>query len=97
MDALALILRQVRLAIEATGVPPDPLQQALDDAERACRSSLGGSFHHISRAPSVSTKARVAQLANQGLANAEISERTGVSKRHVRRIISQLRIRHPEV
>lgn len=92
MDALALILRQVRLAIEATGAAPDPLQDALDAAERNCRASLGGSFHHISRAPSASTKARIIELAAQQLDNATIAQRLGVSDRYVRRIVSQLRI-----
>lgn len=92
MDALALILRQVRLAIEATGVPPDPLQHALAEAERACRSSLGGAFHHISRAPSATTKARIIELAAQQLDNATIAQRLGVSDRYVRRVVSQLRI-----
>ncbi|MCV2423398.1 helix-turn-helix domain-containing protein [Paucibacter sp. DJ4R-1] len=92
MDALSLILRHVRLAIEAAGVPPDPLQDALDAAERACRTSLGGSFHPISRAPSASTKARIIELACQQLDNATIAHRLGVSDRYVRRIVSQLRI-----
>lgn len=91
MDALAIILRQVRAAIEASGVPPAPLQGALQEAERLCRSSLGGAFHHISRVPGPSTKARIIELAEQRLDNATIAQRLGVSDRYVRRIVSQLR------
>lgn len=92
MDALALILRTVRQVLEATGAPPDPLQDALVEAERRCRSSLGGNHHHISRAPSASTKARIIELAEQQLDNATIAQRLGVTDRYVRRIVSQLRI-----
>lgn len=91
MDALAIILCQVRKAIEASGVPPDPLQDALIEAERVCRGALGGGMHHISRAPSASTKARIIELAAQGLPNGTISERLGVTDRYVRRIVSQVR------
>lgn len=92
MDALAIILCQVRKAIEATGAPPDPLQDALNEAERVCRRALGGGTHHISRAPSASTKARIIELASKGVPNATISERLGVTDRYVRRIVSDLRI-----
>lgn len=90
MDVLTLILRTVRTTIEGTGAPPDALQDALEAAERRLRGSLGGSQHHISRLPS--TKARVAELAEQGLTPQQISERLGISDRHVRRVISMLRI-----
>lgn len=92
MDALSLILRTVRLAIDATDAPSSPLQDALVEAERQCRNSLGGGCHHISRAPSASTKARIIELAEQRLDNATIAQRVGVTDRYVRRIVSQLRI-----
>lgn len=91
MDALSLILRLVRQQIEATGVPPDRLQDALSEAERLSRSSLGGSMHHISRAPSVAAKARIIDLATQGLSATQVSERLGVSPQWVRRVYRQLR------
>lgn len=93
MDVLAIILQTVRQQIEATGAPPDALQDALASAERRLRGSLGGATHHISRAPQVSTKARILQLAeaDQALGTAQISERLGVSSRHVRRVLSMLR------
>lgn len=92
MDALSIILHQVRKAIEATGAAPDPLQDALVEAERVCRRSLGGGMHPISRVPSATTKARIIELAVQGLPNATISQRLGVTDRYVRRIVSDLRI-----
>jgi len=91
MDVLTIILRTVREAIQATGAPPDPLQTALEEAERRLRSSVGGAMHHISRAPHVPTKARVAQLSESGLAAPQISERLGISDRHVRRVLQSLR------
>lgn len=91
MDILTIILRTVRETIQASGAPPDALQSALEDAERSLRSSLGGNMHHISRAPHVSTKARVVQLADSGLAATQISERLGISDRHVRRVLQSLR------
>lgn len=92
MDALAIFLRMVREAIEASGAPPDQLQEWLATAEVRARSTLGGAHHHISRWPAVSTKARVIELAQQKLPNAVIAERLGVTDRYVRRIVSQLRI-----
>jgi hypothetical protein len=91
MDALTLILRTVRQQIEATGVPPDSLQAALSEAERLSRSSLGGAMHHISRAPSVAAKARIIDLAQQGLTATQVSERLGVTPQWVRRVYRQLR------
>jgi hypothetical protein len=91
MDVLTLILRTVRNAIEQTGAPPDALQDALAEAERTLRSSLGGGAHVISRVQQVSTKARIATLAESGLAATQISERLGVSDRYVYRVLSQLR------
>lgn len=91
MDILTIILRTVREAIQATGAPPDPLQAALEDAERRLRSSVGGAMHHISRAPQITTKVRVVQLAESGLAASQISERLGISDRHVRRVLQTLR------
>lgn len=91
MDALCIILRTVREAIQATGAPPDPVQAALEDAERSLRRSLGGALHHISRAPELSTKARIGQLIADGLAPSQIVERLGVSDRYVRKVREQLR------
>jgi hypothetical protein len=91
MDALAIFLRLVREAIEDSGAPPDAFHAALAEAEQRARASLGGSFHHISRVPPITTKARVIELAQEGLPNAVISERLGISDRYVRRIVSQLR------
>ena len=96
MDALAIFLKLVREAIEASGAPPGSMQDALAAAEQKARASLGGHMHHISRVPAVSTKARVIELAVEGLPNAVISERLGISDRYVRRIVSQLRIVTPE-
>ena len=92
MDALAIFLKLVREAFEQSGAAPDTVHAALAEAEQRARSTLGGSFHHISRVPAVSTKARVIELAQEGLPNAVISERLGISDRYVRRIVSQLRI-----
>lgn len=91
MDVLVIILRTVREAIQATGAQPDPVQAALEDAERSLRKSLGGAQHHISRAPYISAKARVQQLDEQGLATAQIAERLGVSDRYVRKVRQLLR------
>ena len=91
MDALTLILRMVRQQIEATGVPPDSLQAALSEAERLSRSSLGGAAHHISRVPNVAAKARIIDLAGQGLSATQVSERLGVSPQWVRRVYRQIR------
>ena len=91
MDVLSLIIRTVRQQIEATGVPPDSLQAALSEAERITRSSLGGAAHHISRAPSLAAKARIIDLAAQGLSTAQVSERLGVSPQWVRRVYRQIR------
>jgi AraC-like DNA-binding protein len=90
MDTLTIILRTIRREIEATGVPPDSLQDALTRAERTVRGSLGGGFHLITRAPDPSTAERIAQLA-PALSTKQISERLGVSDRHVRRVIAMLR------
>lgn len=92
MDILAIILRTVRQHIEATGVPPDQLQDALADAEHALRGSLGGAVHHISRLPQVATKARVHELAAQGLTPQQIAERLGITDRHARRLMQLLRV-----
>lgn len=91
MDILTIILRTVRESIQASGVPPDPLQAALEEAEALLRRSVGGALHHISRAPHVPTKVRVAQLNDSGLAAPQISERLGISDRHVRRVLQSLR------
>lgn len=91
MDALALILRCVRDTISATGAPPDAIGQALDDAERRLRTSLGGGMHHISRLPQTSNKQRIAQLREQGLSTAQISARLEVDDSYVRRITRLLR------
>lgn len=96
MDALSIFLKFVREAAEASGAPPDALQDALIAAEQRARSTLGGAFHHISRLPATTTKARVIELAGQGLPNGVISERLGISDRYVRRIVSQLRVITPD-
>lgn len=92
MDVLSIILRTVLDTIHTSGAPPDALQQHLAEAERRLRSSLGGAVHHISRAPQVSTKARIAELAASGLRTPQISERLGVSDRYVRRVLSLVRV-----
>jgi DNA-binding NarL/FixJ family response regulator len=92
MDVLTLILRTVRQQIEATGVPPDALQDALSEAERLSRSSLGGAMHHISRMPNLAAKARIIDLAAQGLTTSQVSERLGVSDRYVRKVWRQMRL-----
>lgn len=86
MDILSLILRSVREQIEALGVPPDPLQEALLEAEMTLRRSLGGAQHHISRLPS--TKARILDLAAEGLTAAQICERLGVTYRYARQVMA---------
>lgn len=91
MDALTIVLKLVREAAEAKGLPPAGVHEALAAAEARARAALGGGMHHFSRAPATNTKARVIALAEQGLPNAVISERLGISDRYVRRIVSQLR------
>lgn len=91
MDALTLILRTVRQQIEATGVPPDRLQDALSEAERLSRSSLGGAMHHISRVPNVAAKARIIDLLAGGISPPTVSERLGVSESYVYRVLRTLR------
>lgn len=93
MDVLSIILRTVLDTIQASGAPPDQVQHMLSEAERRLRSSLGGTCHHISRAPPpASTKARIAELSATGLRAQQISQRLGVSDRYVRRVVSMLRI-----
>lgn len=92
MDALTIFLKLAREAFEQAGAPPEAVHAALAEAEARARAALGGGHHHISRWPAVSTKARIVELAGQGVPNAVISERLGVSGRYVRRIVSQLRI-----
>lgn len=92
MDALTIILRTVRqLLEEQAATRRQPVASTLEEAERRLRGSLGGGFHHISRASEPPTKALIVALSEQGLPNATISERLGVSDRYVRRIVSQLR------
>lgn len=88
MDILSLILRSVREQIEALGVPPDPLQEALLEAEMTLRRSLGGAQHHISRLPS--TKARILDLVSEGLTPQQISQRLGVTDRYVRKVAAMV-------
>ena len=92
MDILTLIIRTVRQQIEATGVPPDRLQDALSEAERLTRSSLGGAMHHINRVAHVPVKARIIDLSAAGLSATQVSERLGVSDRYVRRVLQHLRV-----
>lgn len=89
MDVLTIILRTVRASIEGSGAPPDALQDAIDEAESKLRRTLGGSQHHISRIPS--TKARIVELAEQGLTPQQIRDRLGVTDRYVRKVISLIR------
>lgn len=91
MDALSVILRAVRDAIEASGAPPDALQDRLHDAERALRGRLGGGMHYINRVQPVPTKVRVIELAEQGLSSTQIAERLGISDRWARKVVSLLR------
>jgi DNA-binding CsgD family transcriptional regulator len=91
MDVLTLILRTVRQTIEASGAPPDALQDWLSDAECSVRRSFGGSTHHISRLPHVPNKARIIGLAAEGLTPQQISTRLGVTDRYVRMVLAELR------
>ncbi len=91
MDVLSIILRTVRETIEATGAPPDQLQDALASAEQRLRRSVGGSVHHISRATPAPAKRRIAELAEQGLPPSVIRERLGVSETYVYRVLRTLR------
>lgn len=94
-DALTIILTTLRNSIQATGVPPDALQDALHDAERRLRASLGGGHHHISRVPS--TKARIAELAEQQrLTSGQIAERLGITQQYVCRVTRLLNVRPPQ-
>jgi hypothetical protein len=86
MDILSLILRHVREAIEATGVPPDALQDALAETEHKLRRSVGGAVHHISRVQQLPAKVRVIELLEQGLTPKEIEERLGVTAAYVRMV-----------
>lgn len=90
MDVLTIILRTVREAIHATGAPPDPLQTALEEAERLLRRRVGGTMHHISRSPEAPTKSQIIDLAAD-LTPQQIAGRLGVSDRYVRRVLQQLR------
>lgn len=91
MDVLTIILRTVRETIESTGAPPDGLQDALAAAEARLRRSVGGSAHHISRAPQQLAKQRIVELAEQGLQPSVIRDRTGVSETYVYRVLRTLR------
>lgn len=90
MDILTIILRTVRETIQASGAPPDALQEALDAAERRLRSSLGGHMHHVSRAPQITTKAKIIDLS-AALDAPQIASRLGVTDRYVRKVLQQLR------
>lgn len=91
MDALTLILRAVRSAIEGIGAPPDALQDALAEAEARLRCSLGGAEHHISRVQCVPKKARILELGAKGLAPGQIAERVAVSRQYVHAVLSVAR------
>jgi hypothetical protein len=91
MDILTLILRHVREAIEATGAPPDALQDALAEAEHKVRRTVGGAVHHISRVQPLPAKVRVLELHGQGLNAQQISERLGVTDRYARMVIAAAR------
>lgn len=91
MDVLAFILLIVREHIEATGVPPDALQDALADVEHRVRRSFGGAVHHISRIQYVPTKARIFELADDGLTTRQIADRLGVTDRWVRKVRAEMR------
>lgn len=104
MDVLTLIIRSLVETIRATRVPPDVIQDLLagrvervrdfyaatvEAEEQRYRRSLGGAAHHFSRLPS--TKARIVELADQGLTPQQISERLGVTDRYVRKVVNLLR------
>jgi len=88
MDALIIILRAVRESIQASGVPPDALQDALTQAERRCRAMLGGGLHPISRMPPESLKSRIIGHAQAGRAVAEIVAITGADESYVHRVLA---------
>ncbi len=91
MDALSVVLRVVRESIEASGAPPDALQDVLREVEHKLCSRLGGGMHYFSRVQQVPTKVRIIELAEQGLTSTEISERLGISYRWARKVVSLLR------
>ncbi len=91
MDVLTLILRTVRTSIEATGAPPDAIQDALADAEARLRRDYGGATHHISRVQQPTTKAQILDLAAAGRTPQQISAVLGVTDRYVRQVLSAVR------
>lgn len=91
MDVLSIILRTVRESIEATGAPPDQLQDALASAEQQLRRSVGGSVHHISRVAPAPAKQRILELAEQGIPPTVIGQRLGVSKGYLYRVLRTVR------
>lgn len=94
MDIITNIMRIVRETIQASGAPPDLLQDALAEAEARSRRALGGAMHYAGRVPQQPTKTRIIELAETApdLTPRQIGDRLGVSDRYVRRVISQLRI-----
>lgn len=91
MDVLTLILRTVRASIEATGAPPDAIQDALADAEARLRRDYGGATHHISRVQQPTTKAQILDLAAAGRTPQQISAVLGVTDRYVRQVLAAVR------
>lgn len=94
-DILCLVLRVVRESIEATGAPPDGLQDALACAEDRLRRSIGGSVHTIARVPPQLLKQRIIELAGSGLNPAQIRDRIGVSEGYMYRILRTVRQAEP--
>lgn len=89
MGIVELILHITRKRIEALGVPPDALQDALAEIEESVRRSCAGGPHYISRLPS--TKARILDHAELGLTPQQIAQRLGVTDRYVRRVLEAVR------
>ncbi|MDP4300357.1 helix-turn-helix domain-containing protein [Leptothrix discophora] len=91
MDALTIILRTLQRELERRASPIDGLDEAIAQTDRAVRGAMGGALHLISRIPEPTKAERIAQLAATHTTR-QIAERVGVSDRHVRRVISRLRL-----
>jgi len=91
MDAVTLILSIVRQAIEASGAPPDALQDVMARAEIRARERLGGGEHYIRRVQDLPAKTQVLNLLESGVQPQQIVERLGLSKGYVYRVCKQMR------